>query len=122
MRRGNFEELKIWQIAKEISIEIYKLTQRYPNDELFGIVSQMRRCAISIPSNVAEGHGRGTSKEFVRFLDIARGSLAELKTQVIISHDLGYLDSEIKEELKYRLHGLDKMIVNLIEKLECENN
>lgn len=85
------EDLKVWNKAMKITIEIYRLTNLYPIDERFGLVSQMRRSALSIPSNIAEGAGRNSSKEFVRFLSIAQGSSYELYSQIILSVELGFI-------------------------------
>ena len=83
-------ELKAWQEAMELVKEIYRLTREFPKEEIYGLVSQMRRAAVSIPSNISEGAARGGDKEFIQFLIIARGSLSELETQLLISHDLSY--------------------------------
>lgn len=85
------EDLKVWNKAMKLTIEIYRLTNLYPIDERFGLVSQMRRSALSIPSNIAEGAGRNSSKEFVRFLSIAQGSSYELYSQIILSVELGFI-------------------------------
>ena len=93
--KHNFKELKIWQRAKVLCIDVYKLTKEFLGDERFGLTNQLRRCAVSVPSNIAEGCGRNTDKQLIHFLNIAMGSLTELETQVIISHELGYINSEI---------------------------
>ena len=85
------KDLKVYQKAFQLSILVYKITKHFPKDELFGLVSQMRRCAVSVPSNISEGKGRYTDREYVRFLSIARGSLFELQTQLDISFELGYI-------------------------------
>ncbi|MBU4583309.1 MAG: four helix bundle protein [Proteobacteria bacterium] len=84
-------ELKAWQEAMELVKEIYRVTRDFPKEEIYGLVSQMRRAAVSIPSNISEGAARGGDREFIQFLIIARGSLSELETQLLISKDLGYL-------------------------------
>ena len=85
-----YQRLQVWQDAIELVTDVYRLTSQFPDSEKFGLVSQMRRAAVSIPSNIAEGAGRGSDKEFRRFLLIARGSLQELETQLIISGRLGF--------------------------------
>jgi len=85
-------DLIVWQRALELCTAIYKTTAGFPGEEKFGLVSQMRRAAVSIPSNIAEGHGRLTTSEYRHFLGIARGSLKELETQILIARRLGYLD------------------------------
>jgi four helix bundle protein len=84
--------LRAWQESIVLVKEVYRCTSAFPRDELYGLTLQMRRCAISVPSNIAEGAGRGGSKEFLHYLAIARGSLSELETQVVIAKELGYLD------------------------------
>jgi len=92
--RHNFKLLKIWQLGMEITEEIYKISSNFPTDERFGWVSQIRRCSVSVPSNIAEGSGRGTDKDFKHFLEIALGSVYELETQLILSERLGISKSE----------------------------
>lgn len=87
-------ELQVWQEAIKLVTDIYRLTESFPPHELYGLASQMRRSAVSIPSNIAEGAARGSSNEFFRFLTIARGSLSELDTQLTIAVELGYIDVE----------------------------
>ena len=88
------KDLDVWKKSIELVTEIYSITANFPNEEKYGIVSQIRRAAISVPSNIAEGCARFSNKENLRFLDIARGSLAELETQLIISKNLGFIDSD----------------------------
>ena len=85
-----YKQLKVWQKAMKLVIHVYKATKNFPKHEQYGLISQMRRSAISVPSNIAEGHGRNSDKEIVRFLDIARGSIYELDTQIEISRQLNY--------------------------------
>ena len=82
---NKFKELKVWQKSIQIVIKIYSITMNFPNDEIYGITSQIRRCAVSIPSNIAEGAGRGTKKDFSHFLNIAKGSTFELSSLTIVS-------------------------------------
>lgn len=108
-----YKDLEVWKVAIEFVKEIYILTGKFPSDEKFGIVSQIRRAAVSIPSNIAEGAVRHSDKESTRFMDIALGSIAELETQLIISKELAFID-DIDEEIKKlkkmsaMLHGLQK--------------
>ena len=96
----NFKELTVWQKSMNLAAEVYRITKKLPKDELFGLTNQLRRAAVSIPSNIAEGNGRDTSKEYLRFLYIARGSRAEVETQLLLCVELGYLqDGEIKVAL-----------------------
>jgi len=86
----SYRELVVWQKAMELVSGVYKITTDFPKHEVYGLMSQMRRAAVSIPSNIAEGQARHSQKEFMHFLAIARGSLAELETQFFVAHDLGY--------------------------------
>jgi len=94
MKTYSFEKLIVWQKARILAVMIYKLTRTFPKDELFGMTSQMRRCSISIPSNIAEGSGRQTSREKARFTEIAYSSALELLNQLLISLDLEYINEE----------------------------
>ena len=95
------KDLDVWKEAIDMVTNIYRLTAEYPDSEKFGLVSQMRRAAVSVPSNIAEGAARGTNKEYVHFLNISLGSLSELETQVLISQNLEYLEpAKILKELE----------------------
>ena len=96
----SYRELLVWQKAKSLAVDIYRETQPLPKAELHGMTSQMRRAAVSVPSNIAEGQGRLTSGEFQQFLGHARGSLLELDTQLAIAHDLGYLSDAVHANLE----------------------
>jgi four helix bundle protein len=110
-----FRDLKIWQKGIEIVKSCYHLTKKFPESERFGLVSQMRRAAISIPSNIAEGNGRETEKEFLRFLYVARGSLAELETQYVLAGELGFGKSP---ELGAQMEEMYKMLPAFIQRLK----
>jgi four helix bundle protein len=88
----NFRDLIAWQKAKVLALDVYLCTREFPKAEIYGLTSQMRRAAVSVPSNIAEGKGRYSQKEFVQFLYHARGSLLELETQLEIAHELSYID------------------------------
>lgn len=113
----SFRELEIWKKGIELVKEIYKMTTVFPKSELYGLTSQMRRCAVSIPSNVAEGFRRRHPKEFKRFLDIALGSSAELETQLVIAKELGYLDNDKESYFIEIIDHIDRMIASLWKKL-----
>ena len=111
------EKLQVWQSAMDLAETVYKITDKFPKTEIFGITDQMRRAAVTIPSNIAEGKGRDSTKDFIRFLNIAKGSLYELQTQCILANKIGYLDQEnyrsiIKmcETLEHRLSALIKYL------------
>jgi len=94
MKIFSFEKLNVWQKARKLSVIVYKETKLFPEDERFGLISQMRRCTVSISSNIAEGTGRQSAKDKARFTEIAYGSALELLNQVILSNDLGFLSDE----------------------------
>ena len=116
MRRKH-HDLVAWTLSIRLVKEVYRLTCTFPNSEVYGLVSQMRRAAVSVPSNIAEGAARTTPKEFAHFLGIARGSLSELETQIVISKELGYLsDTAALDELVDRTFGLIGGLVTAIRK------
>jgi four helix bundle protein len=114
---GSFKDLKVWQRSRALAVDLYNITKDFPREETYNLVTQIRKCAVSIPSNIAEGHRRGTNKEFVQFLNISRGSLAELETQVIISTDLGYVQKERSEKVLAEVEEIGKMINGLINSI-----
>lgn len=111
-----YEDLIAWQKAYAIVLRIYEITNNFPNEERYGLTQQIRRAAVSIPSNIAEGFGRYSRPDYLRFLDIARGSTYELQTQMKIAHDLGYANDTILmeniEELERVLNGLIRSLRN----------
>lgn len=111
----NFRQLNIWKDARSLVKDVYLLTSRFPSDEKFGLKSQINRCAISVPSNIAEGSARGTNKDFSHFLRISLGSLFEMETQLLLAVDLGMVEDS--EELFQKVIMLQKMISNFIKTL-----
>lgn len=109
--------MKVWEKAIELVVEVYKLTTDFPKEEKYGLISQMKRSALSIPSNIAEGAGRNHDKEFIHFLSIANGSSFELETQIIVASKLGLLSEENCKSLCERLSELQKMNFNLQKRL-----
>ena len=105
----NLKELKIWNKAIELSVLVYTATANFPKEEMYGLTSQIRRCAISIPSNIAEGAGRNSNKEFCQFLGISNGSSYELQTQLIISNKLNLIDDTTIEPLLKEIDEIQKM-------------
>ena len=107
----------------ELVKEIYRVTRDFPKEEIYGLVSQMRRAAVSIPSNISEGAARGGDREFIQFLIIARGSLSELETQLIISHDLGYIRdvSNIQERIDRLFSLIGGLLRSLRERANTKN-
>ena len=114
---SKFKDLKVWQKAILHVTKIYTETASFPKEEIYGITSQIRRCSVSIPSNIAEGAGRRTKKDFSHFLDIAKGSSFELETQLIISKELNYLGKENFTIITTELDEIQKMITGLQKSL-----
>jgi four helix bundle protein len=108
--------LEVWKRSINFVTKIYGLTEGFPKIEIYGLVQQMRRSAVSIPSNIAEGAGRNSKNEFKQFLSIAQGSIAELETQLIIAHNLGFVKEH--EPLTAELDELSKMLIGLIRSLK----
>lgn len=115
----HYRELIAWQKAMLMVTYVYETTQSFPNDEKFGLVSQIRRSAVSVPSNIAEGQARNTTGEFIQFLGIARGSTAELTTQLLIAANLGYL-TESETALK-KVEEVGRLLSGLIKSLKTKN-
>ena len=114
----NFKDLDVWNKGIEIVKDVYKTTDSFPKREFYGLASQMRRCSISIPSNIAEGFNRFHNKEYRQFLYIALGSCAELETQIEIAGELRYVDEQRKAYLLEKLDHECRMLRNLIKKLD----
>ena len=114
----NYKELKVWEKAYKLCLDIYTVTKRFPKEEIYGLTSQIRRSAVSIPSNIAEGYGRKTTSEYVRFLYIAYGSVCELETQTMLSGDLDYMKKEKLQELREELGDVERMLKAMIKSLE----
>ncbi|MBR4787229.1 MAG: four helix bundle protein [Bacteroidales bacterium] len=114
----NYRELIVWQKAMEMVENIYTLTQSLPKDELFSITNQIRRAAISVPSNIAEGYGRQSKKEYLQFLSIANGSVCEIETQLLLCLRIGYLTEENTKETFQLLSEIGKIITTIKQKLK----
>jgi four helix bundle protein len=110
-----FKELKVWQEARNLAIEIYKITEKGKFSSDFGLKSHIQRSALSIASNIAEGYERNSDKEFVRFLLISKGSISELRTQLEIAFEVGYLNKKCFEELDDKCQKIGAMITRLIQ-------
>jgi four helix bundle protein len=113
-----YKKLDLWKESMELGIDVYKLALKFPKEEMFALTSQIKRCSISIPSNIAEGAGRNGKNEFINFLGIAGGSCCELDTQLIIALKLGYIQSTECSIVLDRLDHIQRMLVNLIKKLK----
>ena len=114
----SYRELRVWQAGVELVSSVYCLTESFPESEKYGLVSQMRRCAVSIPSNIAEGFGRGSKPDYIRFLKIARGSVYEFETQLEISINLGFCEKANIADLLEQNDKVVKMLASLIRSLE----
>jgi len=116
----SYKDLELWQVSMNFVSEVYTLTKSFPKEELYGLTSQIRRCVISIPSNIAEGSSRKGTKEFIQFLWIANGSLSEFETQIEIAQKLGYIASidiilEKVKHIRKMLHGLIHSLENKLK-------
>lgn len=109
--------MTVWQKAHELVLEIYRDSSRFPTDERFGLTAQLRRAAASIASNIAEGCGRGTNKDFARFLGIAAGSASEVEYQILLARDLGYLSDEDFDPLNAGVNEVKRMLNSFIQSL-----
>lgn len=122
MYKGSYKNLKIWQKGLNLTKRIYFFTKNFPKEEIYALTNQLRRCSISIPSNIAEGSRRSSNKEFSNFILIARGSLAELETQMILAESFGYIHKEEMNDLLDEINELDKMIFSFHKKLQTTNS
>jgi four helix bundle protein len=107
-----FKKLEIWRLSKELTIMIYKVTEKYPSTEKFGLVNQMRRAAISIPANIAEGTGRSSNKDLANFINISIGSLFELETFTEISKELNFIDANLHDAISKKIAEIKHKAIN----------
>ena len=120
MEVKSYKDLTVWQKAIDLAESIYRITALFPNEERFGLINQMRRCAVSISSNIAEGKGRNSLNDYIHFLYMARGSLFELETQLTLSKKLNFVEQS--EEIEELINEVRKMLHALINKLKEINN
>jgi len=113
----SFEDLEVWRRSHIIVVQLYRITQNYPRDELYGITSQIRRAAISVPNNIAEGAGRYSTKDFIRFLIQARGSLNELSYLIMLSKDLNFINIDDQKPILKEINEIGKMLNAMINSL-----
>lgn len=118
----SYRDLDVWQRAMRLAKRIYQITQRFPGDERFGLTNQLRRSAVSVPSNLAEGHARFGAGEFSRFISITMGSVAEIETQILLSNDLGYITPELTQEVLRELDAIGKMLRGLAKSIARRRN
>jgi four helix bundle protein len=114
---NSYKDLRIWKQSVDLALEIYRQTQNFPKNELYGLTSQLRRAAVSVPSNIAEGKGRSSDKELILFLHHSRGSLLELETQLFIARKLGYIEEPEAKHLLDQVENLAKALNALINAL-----
>lgn len=114
---NNYKELKVWQKSVDLSAKVYEISSKFPSSEIYGLTSQIRRSAISIPSNIAEGSGRGSNKEFSHFLGISLGSAFELETQLIIAEKLNMIGKAEMDDIAFGINEIEKMIRGLQKSL-----
>jgi len=114
---NSYHDLEVWKKAIELVTVIYKVTRTFLKEEIYGMTSQLRRAVVSVPANIAEGWGRGTTGGYIQFLRIARGSLLEVETLMTISHNLGYVNTQELKSILERIHEINKMINSLINSL-----
>jgi four helix bundle protein len=113
-----YRDLAAWQCAKELGLAIYSLTRSFPEDERFGLISQLRRGGVSVASNIAEGYGRGAAPDYARFLRIARGALFEIETQIEFALDLGYITGVEHERMQGLIDSTARPLSGLLRSIE----
>jgi four helix bundle protein len=114
----NYKELKVWQKSYGLCLEIYRITTKFPKEEIYGLTSQIRRSAVSILSNIAEGYGRKTTTDYIRMLYISYGSVCELETQILLAGDLDLIEKGALSKLKEDIAEIERMLKALIKSLE----
>lgn len=119
---GNYEELAVWRKAHQLVLNVYQTSRRFPKEELYGLTSQIRRSAASIPANIAEGSGKGGDAEFIRYLRISLGSTNELEYHLLLVRDLGFIDTADHQKLKQDVIEIRRMLIGLIQSLNPRKN
>ena len=118
----NYKNLRVWEDAHALVLEIYNATRSFPNDERYGLTSQIRRAAVSIPSNIAEGTGRGSDADFARFVQFAVGSISEVDYQLLLARDLNYVSTEAYAALNDQLEIVRRMTIALLKTLRARSS
>ncbi|MFO7682428.1 MAG: four helix bundle protein [Chloroflexota bacterium] len=111
----------MWQKSHQLVLLVYRTTQAFPANEIYGLTNQMRRASVSVPSNIAEGSGRGSDKDFARFVQIAIGSISELEYQTLLARDLGYINANTYNELALQTTEAKRMLIGLHKKLTANS-
>jgi four helix bundle protein len=114
----DFKDLKVWAKAHELTLTVYRQTRTFPKEEMYGLTSQLRRSAVSIGANIAEGCGRRSDAEMKRFCQIARGSASEVEYHLLLARDLQYLPSAESEDLEEKVHEVQRMLASLVQRLQ----
>lgn len=122
MAIASYRDLDVWKAGVQLTLAVYKLTTSFPDAERYGLTSQLRRCAVSIPSNIAEGHARLSTREYMRHISIALGSLAELETQLHLANELGFARGEVANIISLDADRLGKQLRNLMKSLQNRLN
>lgn len=113
-----YRDLEAWKLAIRLTKFIYRASEKFPGDERFGLTSQIRRAAVSVPSNIAEGWGRGTTSDYARFLRMARGSIFEVETQIVIARELGFIGDEVFNPVDELLRDTGRVLAGLLRSIE----
>jgi four helix bundle protein len=116
----SYHDLIVWQKAMNLVTQIYRVTKEFPRDEIYGLTAQLRKAAVSVPSNIAEGQGRFSTREFIRFLSIAHGSLCETETQILIAERLLYIDEQVRNQLMSLSAEVGRLLHGLVRALEAK--
>jgi four helix bundle protein len=117
----DFRELKVWEKAHSLTLQVYRITKNFPSDEQFGLTVQLRRAAASVPTNIAEGCGRDSERELARFMSIAGGSASEVEYQLLLAYDLNYIQDETYRELNQQVNDVKRMLNSFIQKLNANS-
>jgi four helix bundle protein len=117
----DFRQLKVWEKSHQLALAVYKSTAKFPKEELYGLTSQLRRSSMSTPTNIAEGCGLNTDKGFAQFLQIAMGSASETEYQLLLSHDLGFLNKEQYDKLNMDITEIKRMLASLLKTLRADS-
>ena len=117
----NYKELKVWDRAHQLTLKVYEMSKKFPKEELYSLINQLRRCVSAIPANIAEGCGKNSQKDFVNFLNIALGSANEAEYFLLLSKDLDYLPGEEHLTLNDNINEIKAMLISLIHKVRSTN-
>lgn len=115
----DFRQLQVWQKSHLLVLAVYQASQTFPSHEMYGLTNQLRRAVVSVPSNIAEGSGRGSDADFARFVQIAVGSVSETEYQLLLAHDLGYLNAVTHTDLQEQIAEIKRMMLGLLKKLKA---